>query len=122
MKLREGPARWKHYVTDMILYGAQVQPQEVDAVVLYLTKNFGPTSQPIAAAKTNPAALPAGAGKELVETRCALCHDLERVTGIPRTAQDWNGIVTNMIGRGAVASADEARAITTYLTAHFGER
>ena len=64
--------------------------------------------------------MPAGAGKDLVETRCILCHDLERVTAAKRQRQEWPGLVANMVGRGAPATPDEAQTITSYLAAHFG--
>jgi cytochrome c5 len=120
-KLREGQKGWNGYVRDMILYGAQVQPHEIDTVVQYLVKNFGPNSQAVAAtANATAVALPAGAGKELVETRCVMCHDLERVVGLKRGKQDWEGIVANMVDRGAIATPEEARTIMTYLVAQFG--
>jgi thiamine pyrophosphate-dependent acetolactate synthase large subunit-like protein len=40
--------------------------------------------------------------------------------GVKRRKQDWPVIVTNMIDRGAAATADEAQAIAAYLTANFG--
>src|SRR5262249_49673095 len=55
--------------------------------------------------------LPNGPGKELTETRCTGCHDLDRVAGVKRRKQDWPEIVANMIDRGAAATADEAQAI-----------
>ena len=64
--------------------------------------------------------LPSGPGKELVETRCTLCHDLERVTAAPRQKHDWDGIVANMFERYGVSAPDEARAISDYLVAQFG--
>jgi hypothetical protein len=56
----------------------------------------------------------------LVESRCTACHDLERVAVAKRQRGDWASLVANMVGRGAVASADEAKAITSYLMAHLG--
>jgi len=79
--------------------------------------NFGPgAAQPAKVA----IALPAGPGKDLVETRCAACHDLERVAVIKRPRQHWPAIVANMVGRGAVATPDEAGTIAAYLAAQFG--
>ncbi len=64
--------------------------------------------------------LPAGPGNDLVEARCTACHDLERVAVVERQKTEWPALVANMVGRGAVASAEEAQAIIAYLTAHFG--
>jgi len=114
---REGPAGWKRHVHNMVLRGAQLSPSEADTVIRYLAVNFGPgAAQPAKVA----IALPAGPGKDLVETRCAACHDLERVAVIKRPRQHWPAIVANMVGRGAVATPDEAGTIAAYLAAQFG--
>jgi cytochrome c5 len=117
MSMREGPAGWRRHVYNMVTRGAQLTAPEAEAVIAYLTTNFGPGSAPAAAAAV---ALPAGPGKELVEIRCTACHDLERVAVVKRQKADWPALVANMIGRGAVASPDEAQTITSYLAAHFG--
>jgi cytochrome c5 len=118
MSMREGPAGWKRHVYNMVTRGAQLTAGEADMVIAYLVANFGPTTTPAAtAAKVT---LPTGPGRELVEARCTACHDLERVAVIKRQRADWPALVANMVGRGAVATPDEAQAITTYLAAHFG--
>ena len=115
---REGAAGWKRHVYNMVLRGAQLSPREADTVIQYLAANFGPGSPQPAAAK--PIALAGGAGKELVEARCSICHDLERVTIVKRQKRDWPFIVGNMVTRGAIATPDEAQQIAAYLGAQFG--
>jgi cytochrome c5 len=117
VKIRDGAAGWRLYVSNMVLRGAQLTGPEIDTVVNYLAVNLGPGAN-LPPAK--PVALPDGHGKELVETRCGLCHDLERVATIKRHKQDWPGIVANMVARGATATPEEAQAITDYLAANFG--
>jgi cytochrome c5 len=117
VSMREGPSGWRRHVTNMVTRGAQLTSPEAEAVIGYLASNFGPGAASVAAA---PVALPAGPGKELVESRCTACHDLERVAVAKRQRGDWPALVANMVGRGAVASPDEAKAITSYLTANFG--
>jgi cytochrome c5 len=85
---RDGPVGWKKHVYNMVLRGAQLTPREADTVIQYLITNFGPGA-PAATA----AALPSGPGKELVETRCAVCHNLERVTVVKRQKRDWETVV-----------------------------
>src|SRR5580700_862608 len=105
-KIRDGAAGWRIYVNNMVLRGAQLTPAEIDKVVDYLSLNLGPGANlPPAQAVT----LPDGAGKNLVETRCGLCHDLERVA-----------IVNNMVAWGATATPDEAKTMSDYLAANFG--
>ena len=115
--MREGSEGWKRHVHNMITRGAQLNAREADTVIAYLAANFGPTAAAAAPSKVN---LPTGPGKELVEARCTACHDLERVAVIKRQKTEWPALVANMVGRGAVASPEEAQAITSYLTAHFG--
>lgn len=129
LMLRDGAAGWKATVNDMILRGAQLSPAEADIVIKYLIKNFGPKSGPGSARDTTQLAppgrtspLPAGAGKELVESRCTVCHDLEKITGEKRSRQEWESTVKNMIDRGPAATPEEIKTITSYLTAQFGKK
>ena len=116
-KIRDGAAGWRWYVNNMVLRGAQLTPPEIETVVNYLTLNLGPGAN-LPPAK--PVKLPDGHGKELVETRCALCHDLERVATAKRSRGAWPTIVADMVWRGATATADEAKTISDYLAANFG--
>jgi hypothetical protein len=86
-------------------------------VLAYLDANFGP-GQRMPPAK--PIALQAGPGKELVEKRCTLCHDLERVTAAKRDKREWESVVANMFERFGLSAPDEARAISAYLAARYG--
>jgi len=114
---REGPAGWRKHVHNMVLRGAQLSPSEAETVIRYLAANFGPGAAPPGKVAVTP---PAGAGQELVETRCPLCPDLERVAMVKRPRQHWPAIVANMVARGATATPEEAGTIATYLAAQFG--
>jgi len=116
-KIRDGAAGWRFYVNNMVLRGAQLTPAEIDKVVNYLALNLGPGAN-LPPAK--PVTLPDGAAKNLVETRCALCHDLERVAAVKRNKNAWAPIVADMVARGATATPEEAKSITDYLAANFG--
>ena len=102
----------------MVLRGAQLTPAEVDKVVNYLSTNLGPG---INLPPQKPVTLPDGTGKQLVETRCALCHDLERVAEVKRKKDNWGPIVANMVAWGAPATPEETNTITDYLAANFGD-
>jgi cytochrome c5 len=112
---RDGPVGWKRHVYNMVLRGAQLTPREAQTVIDYLIVNFGPGA-PVAPS----APLPNGPGKDLVETRCAVCHTLERVTIVKRDKRDWENIVANMYDRWGVNAPAEAQAINGYLAAQFG--
>ena len=87
-------------------------------MVNYLALNLGPG---INLPPAKPVALPDGHGKELVETRCSLCHDLERVATVKRDKQDWPVIVADMVAWGATATPEEAKTIADYLSANFSD-
>jgi cytochrome c5 len=117
-KIRDGAAGWRTYVSNMVLRGAQLTPAEVDKVVNYLSTSLGPG---VNLPPAKPVALPDGNGKQLVENSCMLCHDLERVAEVKRKKQDWGPIVASMVAWGAPATADQAKTITDYLAANFGD-
>jgi cytochrome c5 len=118
LAMRDGPIGWKRHVYHMVMRGAQLNAREVDTVLAYLDTNFGP-GQRMPPAK--PVALPAGPGKELVETRCTMCHDLERVTAAKRQKREWESVVANMLERFGLQAPDEARAIAGYLSTQYGQ-
>jgi cytochrome c5 len=116
-KIRDGAAGWRIYVNNMVLRGAQLTPAEIDKVVDYLSLNLGPGAN-LPPAK--PVTLPEGHGKDLVETRCGLCHDLERIATAKCQKGAWPVIVNTMVAWGATATPDETKTMTDYLAANFG--
>jgi virginiamycin B lyase len=60
--------------------------------------------------------LPAGDGKELVETTCSKCHGLNMITGSWGNTQDgWRTLLASMVE----LPKDQADTITKYLASHF---
>jgi mono/diheme cytochrome c family protein len=119
-QLREGPEGWRFQVYDMILRGAQVRPSEIDQVVNYLSINFGPginVPPPL-----SQVSLPAGAGRELEEQRCSICHGLDRVAAARRSPAEWQAVLSRMTFLGAPAAGDDAKRITAYLLENFGTK
>ncbi len=69
-----------------------------------------------------PAVLPPGGAKALVDKTCGSgCHSVEVVTSQRMSAGDWNGIVQNMVARGAQASDADVKAIVEYLSQTLGK-
>lgn len=116
-RIRDGASGWRTYVNNMVLRGAQLTPAEVDKVVAYLSGHLGPG---INLPPARAVSLPDGEGKQLVESRCGLCHDLERITAVSRAKAQWPTIVAAMVASGATATPEEAKTISNYLTANFG--
>jgi cytochrome c5 len=115
-KIRNGAPGWRMFVSNMVLRGAQLTPAEVDTVVDYLALNLGPG---INLPPAKPVVMPDGDGKDLVQSRCALCHDLERVAAVKRSKRDWPGLVSSMVSWGATATPEEAQTISNYLATNF---
>jgi len=63
--------------------------------------------------------LPAGEGKEILETRCTLCHNTERVTRQRFARDDWQDTINRMIGYGVPLSDNQKAVLTDYLAANF---
>jgi cytochrome c5 len=132
---RAGRPGWKEVVDNMVLQGAQVLPEESPTLIDYLATHLGPGSPPLTLTPAAPrpgaapapgparpaATLPAGPGKELVETKCSICHTIERTISIRRTSEEWNHALDEMAKVGLQITADERRAILTYLNAQFGK-
>jgi mono/diheme cytochrome c family protein len=74
---------------------------------------------PVAAA---PAA-PAADGKSLFETKCSVCHPLDRATARKEMKEKWAGLVKEMQGKKAdwISDADAAK-IVDYLAAEHGKK
>src|SRR5438128_172955 len=75
-----------------------------------------------------PGALPPGEGRDLVAVVCSQCHGLNTImqirdgsAGWKRQKTEWDGIVANMVTRGAQATPEERQTIVSYLAAQFGE-
>jgi cytochrome c5 len=74
---------------------------------------------PVAAA---PAA-PAADGKTLFDTKCSVCHGLDRATARKETKEKWASILKEMQGKKAdwISDADAAK-IVDYLAAEYGKK
>ena len=59
--------------------------------------------------------LPDGPNRETVQRICSGCHSVQMFTGRGMTREQWGGVVSNMIGRGAKISDPEFDQIVEYL-------
>ena len=74
---------------------------------------------PVAAA---PAA-PAADGKTLFDTKCGVCHGIDRATARKETKEKWASIVKEMQGKKADWISDaEASKIVEYLALDHGKK
>lgn len=54
-------------------------------------------------------------GRTLVETKCTMCHTLDRIKSAQKDAAGWKTTVDRMRGKGAVLTEEEAQQIIDYL-------
>lgn len=76
-----------------------------------------PTSAPGA---TIPAETVALSGEQLLEARCTVCHTADWARQASKTSDQWDAIVTRMIGKGAQLADDEKAVLVEYLAATYG--
>ena len=64
--------------------------------------------------------MPDGAGKEIVQKQCAVCHGLTVVTAKHASRKEWEQVVNQMVSRGADLTDDEIDTVLEYLTKNYG--
>jgi len=114
-----GPA-WRRQIYDMIERGAQVNPDQLDTMVTYLQTHFGP-GIPFPGPSPAPVDLPPGNGADIVQSRCSLCHGVDRVVAVKRTPAQWTSILNRMVYYGAPITADQQKAVFDYLNKNYGD-
>lgn len=56
-------------------------------------------------------------GEALVQSKCSMCHTLDRVNSVKYDEAKWTETVERMVTNGAVLTAEEKTEIIAYLTA-----
>ena len=117
-KIRNGAAGWRMYVNNMVLRGAQLTPAEIDKVVDYLVAQSRSGRQ-LAAGQAGDAA---GRAAARIWSKPAAAYATTLNASPPPSARRraWPVIVNNMVAWGATATPDEAKTMTDYLAANFG--
>jgi cytochrome c5 len=96
---------WTKLVESMVAKGAKVKKDDVPVLAEYLAEEHGP--------------LPNGSGKAILLDVCTHCHDLNRVRESQYTRDEWEDLLTHMIGEGAELSDDQFPVLLNYLTRNF---
>jgi len=65
--------------------------------------------------------LPNGPAKELFIRICEKCHGSENVVRARYTREKWEGVVDEMVSRGAEGTDEELDKILDYLVTNFGK-
>lgn len=83
----------------------------------------GPASAPTATSDlpAKPTTAPAQAldGKALMNERCTVCHNTERIQAAKKTRADWEATVSRMKGNGAKLNDAETTALIDFLAATY---
>ena len=72
--------------------------------------------------KPAPAAFPDGPGKEVLLAKCFQCHGPNMWMAQRQDRRAWESTLYRMVGRGALWSEDEIRAMSEYLGTHYGKK
>lgn len=130
---------WKVTVQTMMDSGARVPQENVDTLVQYLAKNFGPrTVAPADPSITHSPAspltdaapavpppvkameLPDGEGKAIATKYCQGCHKLTTLTKAHKSLDEWKNTVQSMIPGETKLQADQIDTLVQYLAKNFG--
>ena len=117
---RQSPEQWKDTVYSMIGRGAQVMPDEVEAVTAFLASNAGGNGQP--ASRTANAGragrddqqMPEGEGRAILQRTCQQCHDLATAS-TKLASEEWGAVIAKMMTYGAKLTPADQQKLIAYL-------
>jgi competence ComEA-like helix-hairpin-helix protein len=112
-------AAWTTTVDSMAAKGAAATKEELEAIVNYLSKNFGPGEDPVASAVAAAKAMPEGAGKQIILRECTACHLPDHFTKYRHSNEEWQAIVVRMGTRVRAATKEELETVQKYLATNF---
>jgi hypothetical protein len=58
---------------------------------------------------------PEAAGKEILQRKCFQCHQASMWSSLRQDRKAWEGVLYRMVGRGALWTEDEIRAMADFL-------
>ena len=114
---KKTPAGWQATVDSMLAKGATASKEQLEAIVNYLAKNFGPDdAASLAAAAT---VMPEGPGKQIILRECTACHLPDHFTKYRHTNEEWQAIVIRMGQRVRSATKEELDTVQRYLATNY---
>lgn len=78
------------------------------------TQSISPTSN-------SQGVSPANDGASILQTRCTVCHNLDRVTNEKNSRAQWERIVDIMVQKGAQLNDTEKTTLIDYLAQTYGQ-
>jgi cytochrome c2 len=76
----------------------------------------------IAAPTVSAQQLPAGAGAEVLTSRCVVCHEADIITSQKLSLTGWTRSVDKMVRWGSSITPEERSVLQPYLAQHFAPR
>jgi len=115
---RGTPAEWSAILKTMIERGAVITDADAAIIASYLGQNFGPGAPapaPAARVSQQTSALPDLPGRDVLTRRCMQCHQMSMWTALHQDRKAWESTIYRMVGRGALWTEDDIRAMADYL-------
>ena len=106
---KQSAEQWKDTVYFMISRGAQVMPDEIEAVTAFLAASSG-RGQPTARGSQAREA----EGAAILQRNCQQCHDTSIVSTKP-DSEEWGSVITRMMAYGAQLTPTEQQTLIGYL-------
>jgi cytochrome c5 len=114
---RATPGEWSIIVKTMIGLGAPLTDADAAIIAAYLGQHYGPDAP--APAPARPAgqvsALPDFPGRDVLTKKCMQCHQMSMWTALRQDRKAWDSVMYRMVGRGALWTEDDIRAMAGYL-------
>ena len=108
-------AEWSAIVKTMIERGAPIADADVAIIAAYLGQNYGPGAPAPVPPRTGVAALPDFPGRDVLTSKCTQCHAMSMWTALRQDRKAWDSVMYRMVGRGALWTEDDIRAMAGYL-------
>ena len=123
---RVTPGEWSAIVQVMIERGAPITNADAASIATYLGQHYGPgapAAVPAAGASAKASAgqagqasaLPDFPGRDVLTKKCMQCHQMSMWTALRQDRRAWDSVMYRMVGRGALWTEDEIRAMAGYL-------
>jgi cytochrome c5 len=124
---RGSAEEWRGILRTMVERGATMTDADAAVIAGYLGQHFGPGA-PAAVAAPASARAPAGQagggqasalpdlpGRDVLTKKCMQCHQMSMWTALRQDRKSWESTIYRMVGRGALWTEDDIRAMTDYL-------
>lgn len=117
---KQSPEQWKDIVYSMIGRGAQVMPDEIDAVIVFLSTNAGGNGEPTSRASAGGRGArgeqqgPDDEGRAILQRTCQQCHDLATAS-TKLSSEEWSAVIAKMMTYGAKLTPADQEKLIAYL-------